>query len=122
MKKKIASLLAVCMASTMLLAGCGGGNNGANSAEGGNGGDTGAKTELVMATGGETGTYYAVGNVMATALNPLLKNSNLKVVVSGGSQDDIIRIEDGEAQLGTVQNDVMSYAMNGTDTFEELGA
>ena len=38
MKKKIASLLAVCMASTMLLAGCGGGNNGANSAEGGNGG------------------------------------------------------------------------------------
>ncbi len=69
MKKKIASLLAVCMASTMLLAGCGGGNNGANSAEGGNGGDTGAKTELVMATGGETGTYYAVGNVMATALN-----------------------------------------------------
>ena len=122
MKKKLASLLAVCMASTMLLAGCGGGNNGANSAEGGNGGDTGAKTELVMATGGETGTYYAVGNVMATALNPLLKNSNLKVVVSGGSQDDIIRIEDGEAQLGTVQNDVMSYAMNGTDTFADLGA
>ncbi len=119
MKKKLASLLAVCMASTMLLAGCGGGNNGANSAEGG---DTGAKTELVMATGGETGTYYAVGNVMATALNPLLKNSNLKVVVSGGSQDDIIRIEDGEAQLGTVQNDVMSYAMNGTDTFADLGA
>lgn len=80
------------------------------------------KVELTLATGGETGTYYAVGNVMATTLNPLLENSNIKVVVSGGSQDDIIRIEDGEAQLGTVQNDVMSYAMNGTDTFEELGA
>ena len=80
------------------------------------------KIELTLATGGETGTYYAVGNVMATTLNPLLNYSDIKVVVSGGSQDDIIRIEDGEAQLATVQNDVMSYAMNGTDTFEELGA
>lgn len=124
MKKTIASILAGCLATTMLLAGCGGGNGsaGGSASAGDSGNAGGSKSELVMATGGETGTYYAVGNVMATTLNPLLQNSSLKVVVSGGSQDDIIRIEDGEAQLGTVQNDVMSYAMNGSDTFEELGA
>lgn len=103
MKKRICFAAALCLAGSLAMT-------------------AGAADELTMATGGETGTYYAVGNVMATTLNPILENSQLKVVVSGGSQDDILRIEDGEAQLGTVQNDVMSYAMNGTDTFEELGA
>ena len=122
MNKKLTSLFALCLASTMLLTACGGNNAPASGSDAAQSNAGGAKSELVMATGGETGTYYAVGNVMATTLNPLLKNSSLKVVVSGGSQDDILRIEDGEAQLGTVQNDVMSYAMNGTDTFADLGA
>lgn len=109
MKKKLICMVSACLASAMLLTACSSGKDG-------------GKSELVLATGGETGTYFAIGNVMATTLNPLLQGSSLKVVVSGGSQDDIIRIEDGEAQLGTVQNDVMSYAMNGTETFADLGA
>ncbi|MDO5539441.1 MAG: TAXI family TRAP transporter solute-binding subunit [Eubacteriales bacterium] len=152
MKKRFMTLVALCITGTILLTGCGNDSKetekvtetaaadvvleseeeSAAAAETAAESETEAaeseasapvdKVELTLATGGETGTYYAVGNVMATTLNPLLSYSDIKVVVSGGSQDDIIRIEDGEAHLGTVQNDVMSYAMNGTDTFEELGA
>lgn len=113
MKKKLAALLACAMTASIGLAGCG--NGGGAAADGG-------KQTLVLATGGETGTYYAVGGVMASTLNPLLQNSSLNVTTSGGSKDDIEQIEDGVAQLGTVQNDVMSYAAKGTDLFEAAGA
>ncbi len=80
------------------------------------------KTNLTLGTGGTTGTYYAVGGVLATVLNPKLTNSSLTVTSTGASKANIQLIEDGEAQLAIVQNDVMSYAHNGTDLFAEEGA
>ena len=122
MKKKFAALLACTMAAAIALTGCGGsGSNGGSSASDG-GSSAGGKQTLVLATGGETGTYYAVGGVLASTLNPLLQNSSINVTTSGGSKDDIEQIEDGVAQMGTVQNDVMSYAAHGTDLFEAAGA
>ncbi len=82
---------------------------------------TGDKQELVVGTGGTTGTYYAVGGVMATVLNDKLTLSNLTVTSTGASKANILGIDDGEAQLGTVQNDVMYYAYTGTDLFEDMG-
>ena len=38
-----------------------------------------AAENLTLATGGTTGTYYAVGGVMATVLNPVLENSSITV-------------------------------------------
>ena len=77
-----------------------------------------AEKSLILATGGTTGTYYAVGGVMATVLNGSLENSNLTVTSTGASKANIQLIDDDEAQLGIVQNDVMYYAYTGTDLFE----
>ena len=81
-----------------------------------------AADNLTLATGGTTGTYYAVGGVLATVLNPLLENSELTVTSTGASKANIQLIDDEDADLAIVQNDVMYYAYTGTDLFEEEGA
>lgn len=81
-----------------------------------------AADNLTLATGGTTGTYYAVGGVMATVLNPLLENSSITVTSTGASKANIQLIDDEDANLGIVQNDVMYYAYTGTDLFEDEGA
>ena len=80
-----------------------------------------AADTLYLATGGDTGTYFAVGSVLATVLNPLLEQSSLTVTSSGASKANIQMIDDEDADLATVQNDVMYYAYNGIDLFEEEG-
>ena len=81
-----------------------------------------AAENLTLATGGTTGTYYAVGGVMATVLNPVLENSSITVTSTGASKANIQLIDDEDADLALVQNDVMYYAYNGIDLFEEEGA
>ena len=86
-------------------------------------------SELTFTTGGTAGTYYAYGNVLAQYITA---NSNVTVtaVTSGGSAANIDLLDLGEAQLGFVQNDVASYALNGiriydgkpVDTFTAIAA
>ncbi len=75
--------------------------------------------DLYFVTGGPMGTYYAVGQVMADVLNPLLSDSALTLESSGASRANLEMIEEGDAQLATVQNDVMYYAFTGTSLFED---
>jgi len=80
------------------------------------------KAALTMGTGGESGTYFAVGGVLANVLNeknPDLMNVN--VVSTGGSGDNLQNMAAGVYQLATVQSDVMTYAFNGTRSFEQTG-
>ena len=81
-----------------------------------------AAENLTLATGGTTGTYYAVGGVMATVLNPVLENSSITVTSTGASKANIQLIDEEDADLAIVQNDVMYYAYTGTDLFEDEGA
>jgi hypothetical protein len=81
-----------------------------------------AADNLILGTGDTTGTYYAIGGVMATVLNPILEESELTVTSTGASKANIQEIEDGGADLALVQNDVMYYAYTGTDLFESEGA
>ena len=115
MKKALALILAAAMACSLVLTGCGGGTSTTGSAS--TGAAAGAKS-LTLATGGTTGTYYAVGGVMSTVLNKKLTNSSLTVTSTGASKANIQLIADGEADLAIVQNDVMHYASTGTDLFE----
>ncbi len=84
------------------------------------GGDSGS-TELVFTTGGETGTYYAFGGVIA---QDVTANTDYSVtnISSGGSKANVLLLDSGDADLAFCQSDVMSYAYNGTSTFEEDGA
>ena len=83
---------------------------------------SGVSANLTMGTGGESGTYYAFGGVLA---NYIGQNSDVKinVVSTGGSAANITGIvAEGTYDLATVQSDVMTYAYNGTNSFEENGA
>lgn len=119
MKKALALILAAAMTCSLLLTGCGGGS-GAGSASGSAAGSA-AKQSLTLGTGGTTGTYYAVGGVMSTVLGDKLSLSSLTVTSTGASKANIQLIDDGEADLAIVQNDVMYYANTGTDLFEAEG-
>ena len=81
-------------------------------------GSSDAKAEtLTFTTGGESGTYYAFGSVLAQYVS---SNSDLNVVaVTGnGSQATIEDMDSGSVQLGFCQSDVMSYAYAGTNLFD----
>lgn len=77
-----------------------------------------AGTKIVLATGGTSGTYYAVGGVIQTVLGPVLKNSNLTVESTGASVANVNMITDGEAQMAILQSDVLTYAHEGTNSFD----
>ncbi len=71
-------------------------------------------------TGGESGTYYAFGSVIAQHAT---NNTDLQVnALSGnGSQANIQALEDIDAELAFCQSDVMAYAYTGTNLFEKTG-
>ena len=128
MKKHLALLLALTMTVGAALTGCGGSasSSAAASSEAGSSKASSAAApasaeNLVLGTGGTTGTYYAVGGVMQSVLNPKLTLSQLNVTSTGASKANILDVDDGVSQLATVQNDVMYYAANGTDLFESDG-
>ena len=82
------------------------------------GSGSGSSGNLTFGTGGDTGTYYAFGSVLA---NYVTNNSDFKVtaVSSGGSKANIEDMMAGDVQLGFAQSDVMSYAYNGERLFDE---
>ena len=78
----------------------------------------GAKLRFV--TGGESGTYYAFGSVLAQHAT---NNAGVNIVglVGNGSQSNIFELADGNADLAFCQSDVMAYAYDGTNLFEQDG-
>ena len=76
--------------------------------------------ELKFTTGGDQGTYYGFGSVLAGQVSANTETS-VTAITSGGSQANIEALEMGDAQLGFVQSDVMSYAYEGTSLYEEIG-
>lgn len=102
MKKIVALLLAAVM--VFALCACSNGD-----------GDKGES--LLLTTGSETGTYFAVGGDVAQQAS---RHDGLTVtnIAGKGSQANIEALAAGTAQLGFVQSDVMSYAYSGTKTFD----
>jgi len=101
--KRILSTLLVLMLALLALASC--------SSDG---------TKMTMGTGGTQGTYYAYGAVLGTQI----KNDtdiSVNAVSTDGSKANILGIDEGDYQLGTVQSDVMAYAYAGTRSFEAEG-
>ena len=105
MKKFIAMLFVVCIVFSLCARGSSGGSG----------------ESLTFATGGESGTYYAFGSVLAQYVS---NNTDIKItaVVGNGSQANVEDLDSGAVQLGFCQSDVMSYAYSGTNLFAESGA
>lgn len=129
MKKFLAMMLALCM--VLALCACGSSPAPANSQEPsqpeGGASDAPAETQapavsekLTFTTGGDTGTYYGFGSVLAQYVS---SNTGVSVtaVVGNGSQANIEDLDSGAVQLGFCQSDVMSYAYSGTNLFADSG-
>ena len=66
-----------------------------------------AQTQMQMALGGVTGTYYMIGVPVAKYVNEHSKMLKVTPNTSGGSVENIRRVDAGLAQLGMIQTDVM---------------
>ncbi len=100
MKKSIALILALLTTATVFLASCG------NKSD----------EKIVLATGGNTGTYYGYCMAMGQILQDKT-GIKFDVQSTGASKANIQLIQIGEANMAIVQNDVMYYAYTGTDLF-----
>ncbi|NLK88374.1 MAG: TAXI family TRAP transporter solute-binding subunit [Clostridiaceae bacterium] len=100
MKKLLIAILVVVLMATVVLTGC-----------------TTAKTNLIMATGGTSGTYYSFGGAICQIYNTKLDNMNVTAQSTGASKENIRLIGSKEAELAIVQNDVMDYAYQGIELF-----
>ena len=111
MKKFFALILALVMALSLVACG----SSDAPAAD--DGGDTTAPATLRFVTGGESGTYYAFGSVIAQHAT---NNAGVDVVglVGNGSQSNVYELDDGNAELAFCQSDVMAYAYEGTNLFD----
>ncbi len=126
MKRKLIPVVAISLIAALALCvtGCGGGGNSSGSAAKSGSASGTAKTvdnNLQFLTGGESGTYYAFGTVLA---NYCTNNTSTKVTaLSGnGSQANIQALQDGDANIAFCQSDVLAYAYNGTNLFKDSGA
>jgi len=80
----------------------------------------GAST-MTMGTGGTAGTYYGYGGILGQQIKTSA-GITVNVVATDGSKANILGIDAGNYQLGTVQSDVMAYAWAGSRSFEKEGA
>ncbi len=104
MKKRMVKLMGLLLSSTMILAACG---------------DKGSTVKL--ATGGNTGTYYSFGTAIGQIIGEKADIA-FNIQSTGASKANIQLIDAGEVDMAIVQNDVMDYAYNGTDLFQNDGA
>ncbi|MDD6478453.1 MAG: TAXI family TRAP transporter solute-binding subunit [Oscillospiraceae bacterium] len=101
MKRIIAILMVLAMVFS--LAACGGGT-----------------TAMTMGTGGTAGTYYGYGGILGNQIKSSA-GITVNVVSTDGSKANILGIDAGNYQLGTVQSDVMAYGWEGLRSFEKEG-
>ena len=92
--KKIIAIVALALVLVMALSSCG--------------------AKYAMGTGGTGGTYYAFGAVLGKQIEAST-SFGCVAVSTDGSKANILGINNGDYQLGTVQSDVMAYAWNGTN-------
>ena len=118
MKKYLALLLALVM--VFALCACGSKNE-TPAPAGSDDAAAPAGGELTFATGGESGTYYAFGTVLAQHVSDKT-DTKVTAIVGNGSQANVEDLAAGDVQLAFCQSDVASYAYNGTNLFEETGA
>ena len=103
MKKVLAFLLAAVM--VFALCACGGSTT------------SKASPEYNFTTGGDQGTYYGFGGVLAQKVSEKTA-TKVTAITSGGSKANIEALQKNDAQFGFVQSDVMAYAFAGDRLFD----
>lgn len=92
-------------------------SDGADVGKNKSGNDSEDDDSLVFATGGEQGTYYSFGNVLAEEICKSTDTS-VRVIKSGGSQANVEALSTGKADLGFVQSDIMVSNYKGDNFYK----
>ena len=120
--KKIVPVVAA-SAMVLALAGCSApasNTSNTNASSNASSSSSSSSTRLNFVTGGSTGTYYAVGGVIA---NQVTNNTDFNVtsLEGNGSKANVDALQDNEDQIAFCQSDVMAYAYEGTNLFKDSG-
>ncbi len=106
MKRRF-KLLALLLSVFMLfgvMAGCGDGD--------------GVDTEfLSIATGGQAGTYFPLGGALAEIINANVPGINASAETTNASVANISLLEQGQSDIGFIQNDISYYAYEALEMF-----
>ena len=118
MKKNWLLSLGLLLILSMFLVACGGSNDETSTDDGGSddGGDD--PEYLSFLTGGTSGTYYPLGGAIAKIFADEAGIS-ADAVSSNASADNIIALQDGEAEIAFTQTDVAADAAEGINAFDE---
>ena len=125
MKKKLALALSLALVMSLALTSCGKKEEPAPQSsvsgstpqsEAVSGGKEGGSS-LNFTTGGDQGTYYGFGGVLAGKVGEST-STTVTAITSGGSQANIENLEAGDAEIAFVQTDVGAYAYEGTRLFD----
>ncbi len=118
MSKKVLSIILAAVLVMALIAGCGGGSstpqNGEQEGE--------AKQEQIflnIATGGTAGTYFPLGGALSEIWNKNIPGVNSTAQSTGASVANINLMKENKADIIFVQNDIVYYAANGVELFED---
>ena len=113
--KRLLTGIAVVMVSVMALAGC---TTAAKPTAPAPSVPAATENGLKFTTGGEQGTYYRFGGVLAGKIAEA-NGTALNVVSSEGSKANIEALQSGAAKIGFAQSDVLGYAVEGTRLFDK---
>lgn len=78
--------------------------------------ETVVKGNLVMGTGGVSGSWYPMGGGFCTAMSD--GNLNITVQASGGGVENVRTLLNGERDFGLAGADIAYYGYSGTSVFE----
>lgn len=117
--KKRSMVIASAVMMAMCVTACGGNNNQQQQGAQQQQQQQQAQTlNISFASGGTSGTYYPYATALMNVWNSNVEGMNCNVEATGASQENINLVSRGEAEVAIVQNDVMTYAYEGTESFE----
>lgn len=121
-KTRIYLFTALFFVMALVLAACGGDEDTSEDAESNgseeNGESTSESPDLIsLLTGGTSGTYYPLGGEMATIITNET-GIQTDALSSNASADNVIALQEGDAELAFVQTDVVAFAAEGVNAFE----
>lgn len=76
-------------------------------------------TQMVISTGGTSGSYFPVGGAIAGIITKYGGSLNVTAQTSGGNVENLKLLESGDSELALAQSDLADYAMNGVEMFDQ---
>ena len=79
--------------------------------------------EITIGTGGPTGVYYPAGKAICNAVNKGTRAHGIHctAIATGGSINNVKKLQGSMIDFGVVQSDVQYYAVNGFGPFRTAG-